>query len=115
MFNWVSITTNERGVPYLRSNGVTVSADAVDFALGFQPVPRLSLLWINIANAIPEGTDGTLPVRLTLNGGTRALTYFGGAAVTAEDLVGTGDILVAYNFFNGTLQLLSATAAPSGE
>lgn len=110
MFNWASITTNGRGVPYLRSVGVSVSDEAVDFSLGFQPVPRLSLLWINIANAIPEGTDETLPVRLTLNGGTRTLTYFGGTAVTAADLMGTGDLLVAYNFFNGTLQLLSVTA-----
>ena len=107
------VTTNSRGIPYLRTVSVAVSAESVDFALGFQPVPRLGLLWVNIANAIPAGTTGTLPVRLSLNGTARNLTFFGGANVTAANLAGTGDLLVAYNFFNGTLQLLSVNAAPA--
>ena len=60
--------------------------------------------------AIPEGTTGTLPVRFTLNGNTRALTFFGGSAVTAADLAGAGVIEVWYDWFEGTLQLTSALA-----
>ena len=104
------ITTNVSGIPYLRTTGVTVTEASVDFALGFRRIPKLGKIAIRIANAIPEGTTGTLPVRFTLNGNTRALTFFGGSAVTAADLAGTGVIEVWYDWFEGTLQLTSALA-----
>ena len=50
------------------------------------------------------------PRVLSLNGTTRTLTFFGGTAVTAADLVGAGDIKVFHNFFNGTLTLISPLA-----
>ena len=104
------INTNRYGVPYLRTTSVTVGTDSVDFALGFRPIEPIGDITINVANAIPDGTTGTLPVRFTLNGSTRALTFFGGTAVTAADIVGTGDIKVFHNFYNGTLQLVSPLA-----
>ena len=67
-------------------------------------------LTINIADAIPTGTTGTLPVRFVLNGNARNLTFFGGANVTAADLVGTGVIKVYYDYFSGLLQLTSILA-----
>lgn len=110
MFGCFNVTTNASGIPYLRTNGITVSADTVDFALGFRRIPSVGYLTVNIADAIPTGTTGTLPVRLTLNGNTRNLTYFGGDNVTAADLTGTGVITIFYDWYNGTLQLISATA-----
>lgn len=108
------INTNSRGVPFLRTTGVTVGADAVDFALGFRPyIPPLGDITIHIADAIPADATGTLPVRFTLNGNTRALTFFGGDPVTAADLAGTGYIKVFYDFYNGVLQLISPLA-PAG-
>jgi len=104
------INTNTNGVPYLRTNGVTVGTEAVDFSLGFRPIDSIGDLTISIAHEIPEGTTGTLPVRFTLNGSTRTLTFFGGTAVTAADLVGTGKIKVFHNYFTGTLQLTSPLA-----
>ena len=104
MFGCVNVTTNVNGVPYLRTNSVSVSTTSVDFALGFRRIPPVGYLTINIADAIPTGTTGTLPVRFTLNGQTRALTTFGGAAVTASDLVGTGVLTVFYDWYNGILQ-----------
>ncbi len=101
------IATNTRGVPYLATTGVTVGTDSVDFTLGFRPIPRVGYLTIRISEAIPEGTTGTLPVRLTLNGQTRALTSFGGVAVTAADLTGAGVITVFLDWFNGILQTVS--------
>lgn len=101
------LTTNTRGVPYFATNGVTVGTDAVDFSLGFRQIPRVGYLTIRISDAIPEGTTGTLPVRFTLNGQTRALTSFGGVAVTAADLTGAGIITVFYDWFNGVLQTVS--------
>ena len=110
MFGCVNVTTNVNGVPYLRTNSVTVGTDTVDFALGFRRIPAVGYLTVNIADAIPTGTTGTLPVRLTLNGSTRNLTFFGGTNVTAADLAGTGILTVFYDFFNGTLQLVSPAA-----
>ena len=107
MFGCVNVTTNANGIPYLRTTGVTVGSDAVDFTLGFRRIPPVGYLTINIADAIPEGTTGTLPVRLTLNGQTSALTSFGGVAVTAADLTGTGIITVFYDWYNGVLQTTS--------
>ena len=110
MFGRINVTIDANGVPYLRTNSVTVGTDAVDFSLGFRRIPAVTHLSINIANSIPEGTTGTLPVRFTLNGQTRTLTFFGGSSVTAADLVGTGVIDVLYDWYNGFLQLVSPLA-----
>lgn len=110
MFGCVSITSNLNGVPYLRTNNTTVGTDAVDFSLGFRSIPAVGYITIKITDAIPEGTTGTLPIRFTLNGSSRTLTYFGGASVTAADLASTGVILVWYNWYDGTLQLIAPTA-----
>lgn len=101
------VTTNVNGIPYLSTTGVQVSEESVDFSLGFRRIPKLGKVAIRITSAIPEGTTGTLPVRFTLNGSTRNLTFFGGDNVTATDLVGTGIIEAWYDFFNGVLQLTS--------
>lgn len=107
MFGCVNVTTNTNGIPYLRTTGVTVGSDSVDFTLGFRRIPPVGYLTINIANAIPEGTTGTLPVQFTLNGQTRALTSFGGVSVTAADLTGAGIVQVFYDWYNGILQVTS--------
>lgn len=107
MCECANITTNANGVVYLRTTRVTVTDETVDFALGFRRIPRVGYLTINIADAIPEGTTGTFPIRFTLNGQTKTLNYFGGTPVTAADVVGTGIITVFYNWFDGTLQLMS--------
>lgn len=105
-----NIITGVTGTPYLVTTNVSVSETAVNLALGFHPVPRLGDLTIRIATAIPDSTTGTLPVMLTLNGNSRPLTFFGGAAVTAADLPGTGIIKVFNDRFNGILQLMSVVA-----
>lgn len=101
------VRTNTRGVPYLATTGVVVGTDAVDFSLGLREIPRAGYITLRISEPIPDGTTGTLPVRFTLNGQTRALTTFGGTAVTAADLTGAGIIEVFYDWFNGTLQAVS--------
>lgn len=106
-----NITTNVSGVPYLSTKNVTVTDTAVDFALGFRRISPVGYFTIRIADAIPEGTTGTLPVTLTLNGITRALTQFDGTPVTAADLTGTGIITVFNDRFNGILQITSSVVA----
>ncbi|MBR1905851.1 MAG: hypothetical protein IJ819_05275 [Clostridiales bacterium] len=110
MFGWVNVTTNVSGIPYLKTSSVSVGTETVDFALGFRRIPPVGYLTVNIADAIPTGTTGTLPVRFTLNGNTRELTFFGGTSVTAADLVGTGVVTIFYNWYDGILQLTSPLA-----
>ena len=86
---------------------MTVTDTGVDFALGFRRVSPIGYMTIRITDAIPTGTAATLPVSLTMNGTSRALTLFDGTPVTAADLTGTGVILVFNDFFNGILQLMS--------
>ena len=111
MFGCFNITTNAQGIPYLRTNSVTVGTEAVDFALGFRRIPAVGYITVNIADVIPTGTTATLPVRFTLNGNTRALTTFGGEAVTVADLAGTGIITIFYDWYNGVLQATSPLSA----
>lgn len=110
MFGCINVSSNVNGISYLRTSSVSVTTDTVDFALGFRRIPAVGYITINIADVIPSGTTGTLPVRFTLNGNTRNLTFFGGDNVTAADLTGTGIITVFYDFFNGILQLISPTS-----
>lgn len=106
-----NVTTNINGVPYLSTTNVTVTDTAVDFSLGFRRIPPVGYLTVRIANAIPDGTTGTLPVTITLNGTARALTFFDGTPVTAADIPGTGVITIFNDRFNGILQITSALAA----
>lgn len=106
-----NVTTNVNGVPYLSTTNVTVTDTAVDFALGFSRIPPVGYFTVRIQNAIPDGTTGTLPVTITLNGTTRALTLFDGTPVTAADITGTGIITVFNDRFNGILQIISVLAA----
>lgn len=107
-----NVTTNAvEGIPYIKVSNVTVTDTAVDFALGFRSIAPVGYFTIRVANAIPTGTTGTLPVTLTLNGVTRNLTYFNGTPVTAADIVGTGVLMVFNDRFNGILSLMSPTTA----
>lgn len=112
MGNCFNVTTNAGGVPYLNVTNVTVGTESVDLALGFRRIQPVGYLTIRLATPIPADATTTLPVTLTLNGTTRALTLFNGTPVTVAELIGgTGVILVFNDRFNGILQLLSRTIA----
>ena len=109
-----NVTTNTRGIPYLSSTNTTVGTEAVDIALGFirGNLPPVGYFTVRVTDAIPTGTTTTLPVTMTLNGTTRALTLFDGTPVTVADLIGgTGAIMVFNDRFSGILQLMSRTTA----
>lgn len=106
-----SVTTNAEGIPYIKVQNVTVTDTAVDFALGFRNIAPVGYFTVRVADAIPTGTTGTLPVTLTLNGVTRNLTYFNGVNVTATNITGTGVLLVFNDRYNGLLTLMSPTTA----
>ena len=111
MFGCMNVTSNVNGIPYLRTTGVTVGTDTVDFSLGFRRIPPVGYLTINVADAIPEGTTATLPIRFTLNGNTRNVTFYGGANVTVADLEGTGILTVFHDWYSGILQVISLSPA----
>ncbi len=106
-----NVTTNAGGIPYLSSSNVTVSTETVDIALGFRRIQPVGHLTIFINDAVPTGTTGTLPVTITLNGTTRALTLPNGTQVTAAELIGVNIIDVFNDRFKGILALMSRTIA----
>ena len=104
------MSTNSRGIPYLRTTNVTVGTDTVNFSLGFRRIFP-GYFTVSIVNQIPTGTTATLPITLTIGGQTKPLINFAGEAVTVADLDGTGAILVFYDPISGNVQLMSPTAA----
>lgn len=109
---YTNLPTNINGIPYLRTTNTTVGTTTVDLALGSyrRPLPPVGYFTVRISDAIPADTTTTLPVTLTRNGTTRALTLFDGTPVTVADLIGgTGAFLVFNDAENGILQLMSRT------
>lgn len=107
---WPYQYINQRGIPTIKAQGVTVSDTTVDFKFNpdWDRRPFRGLLLVYLSEAIPEGTTGTLPVRFSMAGTTSNLTLAGGANVTVADIPGTGVYLVYYDRFSDTLQLLTS-------
>lgn len=106
-----NVTTNAGGIPYLSSTNVTVGTESVDVALGFRRIQPVGYMTIFVEDVIPTGTTATLPVTLTLNGTSRALTLPNGTPVTAEELIGVNVFTVFNDRFRGILTLMSRTIA----
>ena len=51
------------------------------------------LVLVELAQAIPAGTTGTLPVLFETNGQTKNLTTYSGADVTVADITGISTLL----------------------
>lgn len=105
-----NVTTNAGGIPYIQSTNTTVGTESVDIALGFRRIQPVGYFTVRLSDAIPTGTTATLPITLTLNGTSRALTLFDGTPVTVAELIGgTGVFTVFNDRFSGILQLMSRT------
>ena len=106
------INVNVNGIPALRSLSVNVTATEVQFDFNnHQNVgrPFRGLIIINLAQAIPAGTTGTLPIVFTSSGSNQqALTTYDGAPVTAADYKGQGIYLVWFESNTSTLQLVQS-------
>ncbi len=103
------LATNAGGVPYITSTNTTVGTETVDVALGFRRIQPIGYLTIVIDDVVPADTTATLPVTLTMNGTTRALTLPNGTPVTAAELLNVSTILVFNDRKRGLLQLMSRT------
>lgn len=106
-----NVTTNAGGIPYLSSTNVTIGAESVNIALGFRRIQPVGYITVFINDVIPTGTTTTLPITLTLNGTTRALTLPNGTPVTVAELIGVNIIDVFNDKFKGILALMSRTIA----
>ena len=105
----MNVTTNAGGIPYISSTNVTVGTETVDIALGFRRIQPVGYFTVVMSNALATGTTATLPVTLTLNGTSRALTFPNGTPVTAEALIGVNVFEVFNDRFRGILTLMSRT------
>ena len=105
------LATNAGGVPYIVSTNTTVGTETVDIALGFRRIQPVGYLTIVVDDVVPTGTTATLPVTLTMNGTTRALTFANGTPVTAAALLNVSNILVFNDRTRGLLTLMSRTIA----
>jgi hypothetical protein len=104
-----NVATNAGGIPYLSSTNVTIGTESVDIALGFRRIQPVGYMTIFVEDVIPTGTTTTLPVTLTLNGTTRALTLPNGTPVTVAELLGVNVFTVFNDRFRGVLTLMSRT------
>lgn len=105
------IATNAGGIPYIVSTATTVGTTTVDIALGFRRIQPVGYLTIIIDDVIPAATTATLPVTLTMNGTTRALTLPNGTPVTTAELLNVSNIIVFNDRTRGLLTLMSRTIA----
>jgi hypothetical protein len=105
------IATNAGGIPYIVSTNTTIGTETIDIALGFRRIQPVGYLTIAISDVIPADATTTLPITLTMNGTTRALTFPNGTAVTAAELLNVNTIMVFNDRVRGVLVLMSRTVA----
>ena len=101
---------NKRGIPAVQTRSVTANADNVTYSFAdhaFAGIPFTGLVLVYIAQDVPTGAAGTLPVVFQTNGATQAVTGYGGEPVTVADLAGTGVYLAFYDKESGLLQLMT--------
>lgn len=105
-FTWV----NRNGSAAIASQGVTVNTDNVVFSFrnhAFVSANYRGTIFVKLAQAIPTGTTGTLPILFETNGVTQAVTKFNGAALTVADVAGTGVFQFWFERNTNTLQLMT--------
>lgn len=105
------IATNAGGIPYIVSTNTVIGAENINIALGFRRVQPIGYMSIIISDVIPADTTTTLPVVLTMNDTTRALTLPNGTPVTAAELLNVSNILIFNDRSKGLLTLMSRTTA----
>ena len=101
---------NRRGIPVLKTTGVTAETTGVVFSFpnhAFANSWYRGLVLVELAQAIPAGTTGTLPVLFETNGQTKNLTTYNGANVTVSDIPGTGVFQLWYDKQTDTRQLMT--------
>ena len=105
-FTWV----NRNGSAAIASTGVAVNTNNVVFSFknhAFLNASYRGTIFVNLMQAIPTGTTGTLPILFETNGATQAVTKFNGEALTVADVPGTGVVQLWFERDTNTLQLMT--------
>lgn len=108
-FSWV----NRRGSATVQSTGVNVTTDNVVFTFAnhaFASNWYRGTVFVNLEQAVPTGTTGTLPVLFETNGVTQPVTKYGGDPLTIADLQGVGVYQFWYDKQTNTLQVMTGVA-----
>ena len=105
------VATNAGGIPYIVSTNTTIGTETINIALGARRVLPAGYMTIIINTVVPADTTTTLPVNLTLNDVTKALTLPNGTPVTAVELLNVSNILIFNDRTRGLLTLMSRTVA----
>lgn len=104
------INVNQNGIPAIRSLSVSVTSTAVQFDFNNHRnvgSPFRGLVIVNLAQAIPSGTDDDLPIVFTSEGGNaHTLMDHNDEPITVDDIEGTGIYLVWVENSTSTLQLI---------
>lgn len=105
-FTWV----NRNGSAAIASTGVKVNTTDVVFTFknhAFVNANYRGTIFVNLMQAIPTGTAGTLPILFETNGATQAVSKFNGAPLTVADVPGTGVVQLWFERDTNTLQLMT--------
>lgn len=105
-FTWV----NRNGSTAIASTGVKVNTTDVVFTFknhAFVNANYRGTIFVNLMQAIPTGTTGTLPILFETNGATQAVSKFNGAPLTVADVPGTGVVQLWFERDTNTLQLMT--------
>ena len=105
-FSWV----NRRGSAAIGSTGVQVNTDNVVFTFkdhAFVNANYRGTIFVNLMQAIPTGTTGTLPILFETNGTTQAVTNFYLVVFFFFDVAGTGVNQFWFERDTNTLQLMT--------
>lgn len=101
---------NRNGSAAIASMGVAVNTNNVVFSFknhAFLNASYRGTIFVNLMQAIPTGTTGTLPILFETNGVTQAVTKFNGEALTVADVPGTGVVQLWFERDTNTLQLMT--------
>ena len=105
-FTWV----NRNGSAAIASTGVKVNTTDVVFTFknhAFVNANYRGTIFVNLMQAIPTGTTGTLPILFETNGATQAVSKFNGEPLTVADVPGTGVVQLWFERDTNTLQLMT--------
>ena len=103
------IATNAGGIPYIESTNTNIGTETIDIALPTRRLQRAGYFTVIITTVISADATTTLPVTLSMNGTTRALTLPNGTPVTAAEMLNVRNILVFNDRNRGLLTLMSRT------
>lgn len=105
-YTWV----NRNGSAAIASTGVKVNTSDVVFTFknhAFVNTNYRGTIFVNLMQAIPTGTTGTLPILFETNGATQAVSKFNGEPLTVADVPGTGVVQLWFERDTNTLQLMT--------